>query len=458
MQADTRSLEQSVLGAALLYPQVLTALRALLEPEHFADPTHALCWRLVGELDDGGIVPDAITLADAVLRTKRGAARCLSALEIESFGALAPRHAEAAAGVAQRVVAQAHVRRVLTAAKAIERKASDPTTPVAELLLAAPKLIEEATTRFEERPAATSGQLAEECWNDLESVRKHGKPRGLSTGLQEVDAYARLKPGEQWIVAGRPAMGKSAFAGKLLRSVAEQGKPALFFSLEMPRQQVFLRLACELAGIDNRLIEHGRITQEHMEQLAPVLEELSRLPFEIDDTPEITLFDLRSKAQRAKQRLGSLGLVLVDYLQLMRASRKSEHREQEISEISRGGKALAKELGTTVVMLSQLNRKCEERSDKRPLMSDLRESGSIEQDADVVMFLYRDDYYHKDSPAQGEAEVICAKQRSGATGTAHVGFDAAHTRFYDKEGSNVTRLPTRNAPARPKRTASGDHE
>lgn len=460
MQANL--LEQAALGAVLLYPQTITSLRALLDPEHFADSTHALCWRILGEFDDEGIVPDAITIADAFTRRVRGAARCLSALEIEGFRTFAPSMPEAAEGVARRLVAQAHVRKLRTAALTIEKRASDPTVNIAQLMLDAPKLIEEATTRREERPAATSVQLAEECWQELEELRKHGRPRGFSTGLTEVDAYARLKPGEQWVLAGRPAMGKSAFAGKLLRSVAEQGQPALFFSLEMPRKMVFFRLACELAGINNRVLENGELTEEHQQALARAFDDLSRLPFEVDDTAGITLFDLKSKAQRARQRLGSLGVVIVDYLQLMRASRssKSDNREQEISEISRGGKELAKELRTTLVLLSQLNRKCEERADKRPLLSDLRESGSIEQDADVVLFLYRDEYYNKDSSDIGIAEVMCVKQRSGATGTARVGFEKHLTRFHDLDTGNVTRLPQRS-PSRPRRQydhAAGDDE
>lgn len=446
------TLERAALGAALVYPETVTGLRALLEPDHFSDPTHALLWRVLGQIDDEGIVPDSLTLAEELASTKRGEARCVTAVWIEGLRAYAPSSAEAAEGIARKVAGLAHARRVLQAAEQIQRMGQDPSIPLSRLCDEAPRLIEKATTRVEEQPLVGAVQLAEECFADLEKLRKEGRPKGQSTGLRDLDAYARLKPGEVWIVAGRPAMGKSAFAGRLLRSVAEQGKPALFFSLEMPRRLVFLRLACELAEVDSRVAESGQIDDRQMSALSHAMDTLSRLPLEIDDTADLTLFDLRTKTQRAKARLGELGIVLVDYLQLVKGSRsKTDNREQEIGEISRGSKVLAKQLETTVVMLSQLNRKCEERSDKRPLMSDLRESGAIEQDADVVLFLYRDEYYHKDSPDQGVAEAIVSKQRSGATGTVRLSFHAPLTRFGDLEQAEVVPITRPAKPARPAR-------
>lgn len=450
------ALEQSALGAALLYPEVVTLLRSILEPEHFADATHAVIWRAIVLLDEQGIVPDAMSVAGELETMKRGGARCPQAIEIEALRGCAPARADAAEGVARKVAGLAYGRRVHAAAVRIQRMAADATVSLSELVESAPRLISEATTRLEERAPVDSGQLAVEVWNEIERLQQYGKPAGISTGLRDIDRLARLKPGGLWVLAGRPAMGKSALALRLARAVAEQGQPVLFFSLEMPRRELFLRMACDVAGVDGQSAESGTLTHQEMDALAVALDRLAKLPIEIDDDGEATLFDLKARSQRFRQRRGALGLVVVDYLQLVKAGRgsKSDNREQEVGEISRGGKALAKQLDTTVLMLSQLNRKCEERTDKRPLISDLRESGSVEQDADVVCLLYRDEYYNRESEDRGVCEAIIAKQRGGPTGTARLAFHAPLTRFADLEQGEVVRLPQAK-PSRPRRQPQG---
>jgi replicative DNA helicase len=269
---------------------------------------------------------------------------------------------------------------------------------------------------------------------------------------------AGLHPGDLYIVAGRPGMGKTSFVLNMAVNVArpkrvevtdgevlddapveEPGHGVAFFSLEMPREQLASRLLASEARVDVSRLRSGDIRREDWNKLTEAAARLSRLPLWLDDTPALTLLDLRAKIRRLQAELKrsdgpaakGLGLVAVDYLQLMQGRRDAGSREQEISELSRGLKQLSKEMSVPVLALSQLNRGVETRGtkDKRPQLSDLRESGAIEQDADTIMFIYRDDYYFKDSPDKGAAEIIVAKQRNGPTGSVKTKFTNEYTRF-----------------------------
>jgi replicative DNA helicase len=227
-------------------------------------------------------------------------------------------------------------------------------------------------------------------------------------------------------------MGKTAFALNIARNVAlEEQKPVALFSLEMSNEQLSMRLLTAEARIDSNRLRTGFISQEDWQNVTDAASVLNELPIFIDDTPNITVMDVRAKARKLFQKHGALGLVIIDYLQLMKAPIHSERRDLEIAEISRGLKSLAKELNIPVMALSQLNRMLEQRSDKRPMMSDLRESGALEQDADIVAFIYRDEVYNKepDNPKKGTAEIIVAKNRNGAIGTALMHFHEQYTRF-----------------------------
>ncbi len=290
----------------------------------------------------------------------------------------------------------------------------------------------------------------------LSAAAKRGEAiTGMSTGFAELDKRcAGLHPGDLYIVAGRPGMGKTSFVLNLAVNVAqprrvkaedgeveEAGFGVAFFSLEMPREQLASRILSSEGRVDVSKIRSGQIRGEDWNKLTEAAAMLGRIPLWLDDTPAISLLDLRAKIRRLKAELGrgsgdgpraqKLGVVIIDYLQLMSGRRDAGSREQEISEISRGLKQLAKEMEVAVIALSQLNRSVETRNtkDKRPQLSDLRESGAIEQDADTIMFIYRDEYYFEDSPDQGIAEVIVAKQRNGPTGKVRVRFESAYTRF-----------------------------
>ncbi|MEG1610355.1 MAG: replicative DNA helicase, partial [Bilophila sp.] len=237
------------------------------------------------------------------------------------------------------------------------------------------------------------------------------------------------------IVAARPSMGKTAFALNMaMRASVQDNVPVAIYSLEMSMDQLMMRMLCAWGKVDLSHLRRGFLDSEEWYRLYNAADVLGQAPIYIDDTPALSPLELRARTRRLKAESG-VGMVMVDYLQLMRGSKRTDSREQEISEISRSLKALAKEMQIPVVALSQLNRKLEERTDKRPLLSDLRESGAIEQDADVIMFIYRDEVYHKqeDNPSRGTAEIIIGKQRNGPIGTASLAYLGSFTAFEDLE-------------------------
>ena len=262
---------------------------------------------------------------------------------------------------------------------------------------------------------------------------------GLPTGYKQLDKMtAGMHAGDLIIVAGRPGMGKTSFALNVAHHACEKSRsPVAVFSLEMPKGQLVRRLLGSEARVDGNRIRTGQLQKDDWPKLADAAGTLSEMPIWIDDTPAITMLELRAKARRLKSEVG-LSLIVVDYMQLMRSGSRNDSREQEISEISRSLKALAKELEMPVIALSQLNRGVESRGvkDKRPQLSDLRESGAIEQDADTIWFIYRDEVYNSDSDDRGIAEIIIGKQRAGPTGTCRVRFFNEYTRFDDLADSD----------------------
>jgi replicative DNA helicase len=255
---------------------------------------------------------------------------------------------------------------------------------------------------------------------------------GLSSGYADLDAVtAGFQPGNLVILAARPSMGKSALGLCLAANAAvEAGIPTAFFSLEMSQQEIAQRMMCLESKIDSHKIRTGQLSKDDWPRLSAACAKLEKAPLYVDDTPGLSLLDLRSRAQTLKRREPSLGLVIVDYLQLMSVGGSVESRLQEVSAVSRGLKALAKDLDLPVIALSQLSRAVEQRTDKRPVLSDLRESGSIEQDADIVMFIYRDEYYNgEESEHQGLAELLIAKHRNGPTDTVKLAFLKRYAKF-----------------------------
>lgn len=254
---------------------------------------------------------------------------------------------------------------------------------------------------------------------------------GTPTGYVDLDRMTSgLQPGDMIVVAGRPSMGKTAFALNIAEYVGvEQKLPVAIFSLEMSGPQLAMRFLSSVGRLDQHKLRTGKLGDEEWDKMTVALGKLHDAPIHIDETGAINATDLRARARRLHRQFGKLGLIVIDYLQLMTSSRGNENRATEISEISRSIKALAKELQVPVIALSQLSRKVEERNDKRPLMSDLRESGAIEQDADIIIMMYRDEYYNKDTQDKGVAEVIIGKHRNGPTGTVKLTFMGEYTKF-----------------------------
>ena len=257
-----------------------------------------------------------------------------------------------------------------------------------------------------------------------------GEVTGVPTGFYDLDRMtAGLQGGDLVVLAARPSMGKTAFALNIAENVAvNEGLPVVVFSMEMGASQLALRMIGSIGRIDQSHLRTGALKDDEWGRLTDAVEQLRNVSIFIDETPALTPADLRARARRQARQCGKLGLIVIDYLQLMSGS-NSENRATELGEISRGLKALAKELQCPVVALSQLNRSVEQRTDKRPMMSDLRESGAIEQDADIIMFIYRDDYYNKDSKEPGVSEIIISKQRNGPTGTIKLAFVKNITKF-----------------------------
>jgi replicative DNA helicase len=254
---------------------------------------------------------------------------------------------------------------------------------------------------------------------------------GVPSGFTDLDTKtAGFQEGDLIIIAGRPSMGKTALALNIGQHVAiDMGMPVAVFSMEMGSEQLAMRLLGSVGRIDAHRLRTGRLTDDDWPRLTEAMERMQSAPMHIDETPALNALELRARARRLAREYGKLGLIVVDYLQLMSASSSGENRATEISEISRSLKALAKELKVPVIALSQLNRTVEQRTDKRPVMSDLRESGAIEQDADVILFIYRDEVYNPDSPDKGIAEIIIGKQRNGPIGRVQLRFGGEHTRF-----------------------------
>ena len=254
---------------------------------------------------------------------------------------------------------------------------------------------------------------------------------GVPTGYHDLDELLLgLQPSTLSIVAARPGQGKTSFAlGAALHCALDAKKPVLFFSMEMGHLELTKRLLAAEAQIDARKLSTGRLSEHEWPKLNQAVGRLAEAPFFIDDNPHCTVMEMRAKARRTKAKYGDIGLIVVDYLQLMSTSGRSESRQVEVSELSRGLKILARELDAPVMTLSQLNRQLEYRQDKRPMLADLRESGSIEQDADIVIFIYRDEYYNPESEQRGMAEIIVAKHRNGPTGSSRLAFLEQYTKF-----------------------------
>lgn len=427
--------EQSVLGGLLLDNQAWDRIGDMVGDHDFYRDEHRRIYRHIRKLLEFGKPADVVTVAEALD----------AAGESEHTGGLAylgqlAANTPSAANIrryAEIVRERSILRRLVATADEIGASALSPLGRDAKTLLdeAEAKIfaIAEAGSRHTEgflhiNPLLT--QVVEKI-QELHDRDNPSDITGVPTGFLDLDEKTSgLQPGDLIIVAGRPSMGKTAFALNIAENVAvDTGLPVAVFSMEMGGSQLAMRMLASIGRLDSHRVRTGRLTDDDWSRLSSALGKLHEAPIFIDESGGLNPVDLRARARRLHRQCGQLGLIVIDYIQLMVSARQNENRATEISEISRAIKSLAKELQVPIIALSQLSRKVEERNDKRPMMSDLRESGAIEQDADVIMMLYREEYYKPDTEDKGVAECIIGKQRNGPTGTVRLAFLGEYTRF-----------------------------
>jgi replicative DNA helicase len=426
--------EQSVLGAILLENEAINQALEILSHEDFYRESHREIFRAMVELSDRSQPVDAITLTDA-LRSKGALEQIGGPGYIAELADAVPTAANVA-HYARIVREKAVLRSLATIATDIASSAYEASADVDEFLDEAEHRIFEISERRIKPSFHTMPELTRESLKLLERLYENRElVTGVPTGFKDLDVLtAGLQPSDLVVLAARPSMGKSALALNIAAYAAMEAQPkrgVAFFSLEMSKEQLVLRLLCSEARVDSAKARAGYLSERDFPKLAQAAARLSEAPIFIDDSSDTTAITLKAKCRRlARERSNNLGLVIVDYIQLMRSSRPGESREKEIAEISRSLKGLAKELKVPVIGLSQLNRQVETRPDRRPLLADLRESGAIEQDADVIAFIYREEMYKgKDSKEPGVAEIIVAKQRNGPTETVKLTYVSQYTRF-----------------------------
>ena len=427
-----RDPELALLACILLEPAVLDEVGDVVSPAEFAVPLHAAAFEAMRALRDRGDHVDIVSLRAHLLAS--GAA---DGNALDRFVLVMSDHipdTTAAETYARLVSGASAVRAVTREASAIVARSRAPLADggdVDAFLDAAEAGILTATggRRSDVRTVGMSEALHEASRALVARAESKAELDGLSTGMANLDrTLAGLRAGELVVLAGRPGMGKSAFAGHIVRTAAGDGHTCAVYSLEMEHRSWAERWACAEGGVDAGAVRRGKLSRDQWDRWWAASERLASLPIVVDDTPSLSLPALRSKARRVRARHG-LGLIVVDYLQLMTSGEGHRERNDEVGAVSRGLKALAKELSVPVLALAQLNRGLESRKDKRPSLSDLRESGQIEQDADVVMFLYRPGIYAPELASPSALEVIIAKQRAGRTGTVKGTFHGATYRF-----------------------------
>ena len=427
--------EQSLIGGILLDNQAWERVADLVADVDFYRDDHRRIYRQIARLIDLGKPADVVTVFEAL--EKNG--------EAEQAGGLAylaeiAANTPSAANIrryAEIVRERAILRKLVAVGDEIAASALSPSGKEAKTLLdeAEAKVFEIAEAGARHASGFVSIQpILKQVVDRVQELYDRDNPSevtGVPTGFVDLDEKTSgLQPSDMIIVAGRPAMGKTTFAMNLAEHIAvEQRLPVAIFSMEMPGTQLATRFIASVGRIDMQKIRSGRLTDDDWQRLTVAMGKLYDAPLFIDETPGLNPIDLRARARRLARQCGKLGLIVIDYLQLMSGTRESDNRASELSEISRSVKSLAKELHVPIIALSQLNRSLEQRPNKRPVMSDLRESGAIEQDADLILFIYRDEVYNPDTPDKGTAEIIIAKQRNGPIGRVRLTFLGQHTRF-----------------------------
>lgn len=421
--------ELAVLGAMFLDREAASLALEMLTGEDFYRPDHRQVFEAAEELYHSGVPIDMITvknkLEEKQVFDQIGGLPFLANISTSVGSSANMRHY--AAIVEEKSV----LRRLIRTANNISQMSYEGKTDVNAIMDTAEKGIFDIMQNRHSDQFHHIRDIAVDSIEKIEDIyRSKGKLTGVPTGFVDFDQKtAGLQKSDLILLAARPSMGKTAFALNIIQNAAIRSNvPTAVFSLEMSREQLVNRMLCSEAMLDAQRLRTGELTDSDWADLIQAMGPLSQAPIYIDDTPGVTPMEVRSKCRRLKVEKG-LGLIVIDYLQLMSGNSRNDSRQQEISEISRALKAIAREMEAPVIALSQLSRACEQRADHRPMLSDLRESGAIEQDADVVAFLYRDEYYFPDTEKKNQAELIIAKQRNGPTGTVDLTWMGQYTKF-----------------------------
>lgn len=439
LQPHSPEAEAAILGSVLIDNRALNECLSIITSDDFYNTANITTFHAMCKIADTGKPVDSVVLSEFLREqgqlAKVGGTSYLATL-LESAGSSAN-----AAHYARIIKDKAVLRSIIDAGSGMINDAYMGNDPAAVLDNAQRSLMELSVDH--KRGAVQSARdVSRKAFNVIEARYNTGGVAltGISTGFRDLDNWTSgMQSAELLIIAGRPGMGKTALGVNIAENVVVSGLPVAVFSIEMSAESLMTRIFSSRSGIDSRRLRRGVIFESDWPRLIRVVDEISKAPLFIDDSATLTPMQLKAKARRLKVNKG-LSLVIVDYLQLMTVRGHHETREREIAEISRSLKAIAKELHIPVIALSQLNRQLETRTDKRPGLADLRESGAIEQDADVILFLYRDEVYNRseDNPEKGLAEIIIGKQRNGSTGKITMAFDEKTTRFSDRELTKVS--------------------
>jgi len=423
--------EQSVIGAMLLSKDAIADVVELVREGDFYRPNHQIIYGTILDLYSKGEPADAVTVAAELGRIGE-LSRIGGANYLHTLVSMVPTAANA--NYYGRIVReQAIMRRLVEAGTRIVSMGYGGQGDVDDMVDRAQAEVYDVTDRRTAEDYIPLRDIMGDALNEIEAIsNRSGEMVGVPTGFTDLDALTNgLHPGQLIIIAARPALGKSTLGVDIARTASiKHGLTSVIFSLEMSRNEIVMRLLSAEAQVPLQHMRAGTMSDADWAKLAAKMGIISEAPLFIDDSPNMTLMEIRAKCRRLKQR-HDLRLVVVDYLQLMTSGKKVESRQQEVSEFSRSLKLLAKELEVPVIAISQLNRGPEQRTDKRPMLSDLRESGSLEQDADMVVLLHREDAYERESPRAGEADFIVAKHRNGPTATVTVAFQGHYSRFVD---------------------------
>jgi replicative DNA helicase len=430
--------EQAVLGAIMLEPEAASSVFEMLQPEDFYRDNHRIIYSALRDLFEKSDPIDLVSVAEILRQLGR----------LEQVGGIATiseiaRSVPSAANVdyyAKLVTEKALLRQLIRATSSILERGYEPGEEARSLLEEAEKLILDLSRRRVQDGYSFIRDVLLETFEKIEYLYAHkGSMTGVPTFFTELDQMTSgWQPSDLIIIAARPSMGKTAMVLNMAQNAAVRAKvPVAIFSLEMSKEQLVQRMLCGEAMVDQQRVRTGELLDADWPKLTRAVGPLSDAPIFIDDTVGISLAELRSKSRRLKME-HDLGMVIIDYLQLLSVGKKTESRQQEVAQISRTLKGLARELQIPVVALSQLNRGVEQRQDKRPIMSDLLESGAIEADADVISFIYRDEYYNPNSEKKGIAELIIAKHRNGPVGTVELGFLKEFTKFVNLDRQHQT--------------------